>query len=175
MLFSLYSNRSFTASPDQSMDQDGSSGIAEKTNGGILSNGNHSISSIVDPEQNGGDNGDNGGAEVDERVVDPIILRRNVGQQKRWSCKEELAFYRTLMAIGVKGTEDGDENQFSWDEFRQMSKLDKTDEVLNEYFAAFMAMCKRILGLPLLEKEGIKAIQPNTNFASIFSHISVTI
>jgi hypothetical protein len=35
-----------------------------------------------------------------------------------------------------------------------MSKLDKTDDVLNEYFAAFMAMCKRILGLPLLEKEG---------------------
>jgi hypothetical protein len=66
-----------------------------------LSNGNHSISSIVDPEQNGADNG-GGGHDVDERVVDPIILRRNVGQQKRWSCKEELAFYRTLMAIGVK-------------------------------------------------------------------------
>jgi chromodomain-helicase-DNA-binding protein 6 len=89
-----------------------------------------------------------------EPRVEPLVLKRSVLQQKqRWSCKEELSFYRTLVAVGIQPSKD-DDKTVAWDEFRQASKLDKTDEVLNEYYHAFVAMCKKIVGLPLLENEG---------------------
>ena len=46
------------------------------------------------------------------------------------------------------------EDYYQWDDFRQQSKLDKSDEALNEYFKAFMSMCKRTVGLTIQEKEG---------------------
>jgi hypothetical protein len=126
-------------------------------NNGIVSNGNHATSSA---DLNGHLDQRRPAAVDNEPRVEPIILKRNVVQQKqRWSCKEELAFYRTLMAVGVKTSNDSvdegdDENKILWEEFRQISKLDKTDEILNEYFHAFIAMCKKIVGLPQPEKEG---------------------
>ena len=48
-----------------------------------------------------------------------------------------------------------DDETILWDEFRQTSKLDKSDEVLSEYYHAFIAMCKRTVGLPLQEAEGM--------------------
>ena len=75
------------------MDHESSNGVLSNGNG----NGNHSLMS---EEMNGhGHAGPRSGeenAESFEERVDPIILKRSM-PQKRWSCKEELAFYRTLV------------------------------------------------------------------------------
>ena len=57
------------------------------------------------------------------------------------------------MSVGVKASGES-EYHYLWEEFRQLSKLDKSDEGLNEYFKAFMSMCKRTAGLIIHEKEG---------------------
>jgi hypothetical protein len=77
-------------------------------------------------------------------------------QRKRWSRKEEGDFYRTLMAYGVDYSVS--EKKFSWTRFRQLSRIDKFDDVFTDYYQAFVAMCKRILGQPLTEEEGNKSI-----------------
>ena len=119
---------------------------------GIASNGNHETS----PDLNGHfDQRQVANKDNKEPRVEPLVLKRSVLQQKqRWSCKEELSFYRTLVSIGIQKSADDDET-ILWDEFRQTSKLDKSDEVLSEYYHAFIAMCKRTVGLPLQEAEGM--------------------
>lgn len=128
---------------------------------GIASNGNHETSPDLnghfDQRQVAKDNKD-----TKEPRVEPLVLKRSVLQQKqRWSCKEELSFYRTLVSVGIQKSAD-DDAVILWDEFRQTSKLDKTDEVLSEYFHAFVAMCKRTVGLPPQENEG-KALPYESN------------
>jgi len=56
------------------------------------------------------------------------------------------------MAYGVEYSPK--EARFVWDRFRALGRLDnKYDDTLVEYYLAFMAMCKRVAGLPLSEEE----------------------
>ena len=60
--------------------------------------------------------------------------------QKRWNRREEIEFFRTLVAYGVNYNTKG--NQYDWERFKQLSKLDKKfDETLTEYYLAFLDMC----------------------------------
>ena len=91
-----------------------------------------------------------------ERDIHKVELQR-----KRWSRKEEADFYRTLMAYGIEISTTSDK-KYSWTRFRQLSRIDKIDEVLTEYYQAFSSMCKRVLGQPLSDEEGNYSNNLNT-------------
>uniref|UniRef100_A0A670JFG9 Chromodomain helicase DNA binding protein 9 n=1 Tax=Podarcis muralis TaxID=64176 RepID=A0A670JFG9_PODMU len=67
--------------------------------------------------------------------------------QYRWTRREEADFYRVVSTFGV--VFDPDRGQFDWTKFRAMARLHKkTDESLEKYLYAFMAMCRRVCRLP---------------------------
>ena len=73
--------------------------------------------------------------------------------QKRWNRREEIEFFRTLVAYGVNY--DAKTEKFDWERFKQLSKLDKKfDETLTEYYLAFLDMCERLTGKKKSGKQG---------------------
>lgn len=72
--------------------------------------------------------------------------------QSRWTRREEADFYRVVSTFGV--VFDPDRGQFDWTKFRAMARLHKkTDESLEKYLYAFMAMCRRVCRLPSKDGE----------------------
>ena len=73
--------------------------------------------------------------------------------QKRWNRREEIEFFRTLVAYGVNYNPESE--KFDWERFKQLSKLDKKfDETLTEYYLAFVDMCERLTGKKKSSKQG---------------------
>ncbi|XP_078063603.1 chromodomain-helicase-DNA-binding protein 8-like, partial [Mustelus asterias] len=73
-------------------------------------------------------------------------------KQQKWTGREESDFYRVVSTFGVEF--DTQTRQYQWGRFRSIARLDrKTDETLTKYFQMFMAMCRRVCGLPLEEGE----------------------
>ena len=73
--------------------------------------------------------------------------------QKRWNRREEIEFFRTLVAYGVNYNLESE--KFDWERFKQLSKLDKKfDETLTEYYLAFVDMCERLTGKKKSSKQG---------------------
>lgn len=61
----------------------------------------------------------------------------------RWTRREEADFYRVVSTFGV--VYDVQTQRFDWSQFRAFARLDKkTDESLEKYYYAFVAMCKRV-------------------------------
>ncbi len=90
-------------------------------------------------------------AERQERI-EKVMREREREKEKKLTKKEEAEFYRTLVAYGLEYSKD---KRVAWDRFRALSRLDKkTDETMNEYLNAFMASCKKSLGIELTEEEG---------------------
>ncbi len=88
-------------------------------------------------------------------TVQQVLRERDLQKaesRKRWSRKEESDFYRTLVNYGVDFS--AADQKFSWSRFRQMARVDKPDDVLTEYYLAFIAACKKIVGQTLTEEEG---------------------
>ena len=74
--------------------------------------------------------------------------------QKRWNRREEIEFFRTLVAYGVNYNTKC--NKYDWERFKQLSKLDKKfDETLTEYYLAFLDMCEKLTGKKKSSKQGI--------------------
>ncbi|OTF82968.1 hypothetical protein BLA29_001421 [Euroglyphus maynei] len=72
--------------------------------------------------------------------------------QKKWSRREESDFYRVVSSFGIEYNKKTD--TFDWTRFRMYAKLEKKlDETLTEYFKAFYAMCKKVVGRRLTEDE----------------------
>uniref|UniRef100_UPI00398E93CE LOW QUALITY PROTEIN: chromodomain-helicase-DNA-binding protein 7-like n=1 Tax=Pristiophorus japonicus TaxID=55135 RepID=UPI00398E93CE len=91
------------------------------------------------------------------------IARRE--KQQKWTGREESDFYRVVSTFGVEF--DPHTRQYQWGHFRAIARLDrKTDDTLTKYFQLFMAMCRRVCGLPLEEGEGgtlsIDRVKPST-------------
>lgn len=79
--------------------------------------------------------------------------RRLEQQQKKWSKREEIDFYRIASTFGVEYGAEKD--TFEWEKFRDLSKLDKKlDQTLTEYYRAFYAMLKKVCGKKLTLDEG---------------------
>ena len=77
--------------------------------------------------------------------------------QKRWNRREEIEFFRTLVAYGVNYNTKG--SQYDWERFKQLSKLDKKfDETLTEYYLAFLDMCEKLTGKKKSSKQGITIV-----------------
>ncbi len=77
-------------------------------------------------------------ASTQERAV-----MRQIEKQSKWSRREEQNFYRTVSTFGVDCTGSG--GQFVWDRFKEIGQFDKKPtETLNDYFAAFYFMCKKV-------------------------------
>ena len=73
--------------------------------------------------------------------------------QKRWNRREEIEFFRTLVAYGVNYNTKTD--KYDWERFKQLSKLDKKfDETLTEYYLAFLDMCEKLTGKKKKSKQG---------------------
>ncbi|XP_051865740.1 chromodomain-helicase-DNA-binding protein 8-like isoform X1 [Pristis pectinata] len=78
------------------------------------------------------------------------IARRE--RQQKWTGREESDFYRVVSTFGVEF--DPHTRRYQWDRFRAIAHLErKTDETLTRYLQMFMAMCRRVCGLPLEEGE----------------------
>lgn len=61
----------------------------------------------------------------------------------RWTRREEADFYRVVSTFGI--VYDVQRQRFDWTQFRAFARLDKkTDESLEKYYYAFVAMCKRV-------------------------------
>merc|ERR1712088_1072564 len=79
--------------------------------------------------------------------------------QKRWNRREEIEFFRTLVAYGVNY--DAKTEKFDWERFKQLSKLDKKfDETLTEYYLAFVDMCERLTGKKKSSKQESFSVSP---------------
>ncbi|GCC45807.1 hypothetical protein chiPu_0030264, partial [Chiloscyllium punctatum] len=69
-----------------------------------------------------------------------------------WTDREESDFCRVVSTFGVEF--DPQSRQYQWEQFRSIARLDrKTDDTLTQYLQMFMAMCRRVCGLPLEEGE----------------------
>lgn len=67
---------------------------------------------------------------------------------QKWSRREEADFFRAISSFGVEY--DSDLKRYDWNKFRSIGKLDKKlDETLDEYYKAFIIMCKRATSQPL--------------------------
>ncbi|XP_062916127.1 chromodomain-helicase-DNA-binding protein 8-like [Mobula hypostoma] len=78
------------------------------------------------------------------------IARRE--KQQKWTGREESDFYRAVSTFGVEF--EPHTRRYRWDRFRDIARLErKTDETLTRYLQMFMAMCRRVCGLPLEEGE----------------------
>ena len=74
--------------------------------------------------------------------------------QKRWNRREEIEFFRTLVAYGINFNTKT--QKYDWERFKQLSKLDKKyDDTLTEYYSAFMDMCEKLTGKKKTNKQGI--------------------
>ncbi|KAL7978947.1 hypothetical protein Chor_013436 [Crotalus horridus] len=81
----------------------------------------------------------------EEAVLNPKVAAK-IERQQRWTRREEADFYRVVSTFGV--VFDPDRAQFDWTKFRAMARLHKkTDESLEKYLYAFMAMCRRVCRL----------------------------
>merc|ERR1719367_1053798 len=79
--------------------------------------------------------------------------------QKRWNRREEIEFFRTLVAYGVNYNPESE--KFDWERFKQLSKLDKKfDETLTEYYLAFVDMCERLTGKKKSSKQESFSVSP---------------
>uniref|UniRef100_A0A8C6YG49 Chromodomain helicase DNA binding protein 9 n=1 Tax=Naja naja TaxID=35670 RepID=A0A8C6YG49_NAJNA len=82
----------------------------------------------------------------EEAVLNPKVAAK-IERQQRWTRREEADFYRVVSTFGV--VFDPGRAQFDWTKFRAMARLHKkTDESLEKYLYAFMAMCRRVCRLP---------------------------
>uniref|UniRef100_A0A8D2Q5L8 Chromodomain helicase DNA binding protein 9 n=1 Tax=Varanus komodoensis TaxID=61221 RepID=A0A8D2Q5L8_VARKO len=82
----------------------------------------------------------------EEAALNPKMAAK-IERQQRWTRREEADFYRVVSTFGV--VFDPDRAQFDWTKFRAMARLHKkTDESLEKYLHAFMAMCRRVCRLP---------------------------
>jgi len=97
-------------------------------------------------------------AQIPMSNVQVMREREKAEIRRRWSRKEEADFYRTLVNYGVDFSTS--ESKFSWSRFRQMSRIDKPDDVLTDYYLSFIAMCKKIVGQRLTEEEGDMLLKP---------------
>ncbi|XP_069797186.1 chromodomain-helicase-DNA-binding protein 8 isoform X2 [Narcine bancroftii] len=78
------------------------------------------------------------------------IARRE--RQQKWTGREETDFYRVVSTFGVEF--DPQTRLYQWDRFRAIARLHrKSDRTLTRYLQTFMAMCRRVCGLPLEEGE----------------------
>ena len=98
---------------------------------GIASNGNHETS----PDLNGHfDQRQVANKDNKEPRVEPLVLKRSVLQQKqRWSCKEELSFYRTLVSIGIQKSADDDRNVATSSSSKSAKKSSRRDNRTIEF------------------------------------------
>lgn len=71
---------------------------------------------------------------------------------QKWSRREEADFFRAISSFGVEY--DPVKKKHDWNKFRSIGKLDKKlDETLEEYYKAFLIMCKRVTSRPLTADE----------------------
>lgn len=78
---------------------------------------------------------------------------RKLEERQRWSRREEVDFYRTLINHGVEI--DPNTAEYVWENFQRFSRLEgKLEHTLTDYFTSFMAMCKRICKRPISAAEG---------------------
>lgn len=71
---------------------------------------------------------------------------------QKWSRREEADFFRAISSFGVEY--DPDQQRYDWNKFRSIGKLEKKlDETLDEYYKAFIIMCKRATSRPLTSDE----------------------
>ncbi|TRY81834.1 hypothetical protein DNTS_000534 [Danionella cerebrum] len=69
-------------------------------------------------------------------------------RRQRWTRREEADFYRVVSTFGV--VYDVHRQCFDWSQFRAIARLDKkTDDSLEKYYYAFVAMCKRVCRMPI--------------------------
>merc|ERR1712045_369402 len=79
--------------------------------------------------------------------------------QKRWNRREEIEFFRTLVAYGVNFNTKT--KKYDWERFKQLSKLDKKfDETLTEYYSAFLDMCEKLTGKKRSSKQETFSVTP---------------
>ena len=95
--------------------------------------------------------------------------------QKRWNRREEIEFFRTLVAYGVNFNTKT--KKYDWERFKQLSKLDKKfDETLTEYYSAFLDMCEKLTGKKRSSKQGrIHCLTLSKLLSTIFSLIQTYI
>jgi chromodomain-helicase-DNA-binding protein 7 len=78
---------------------------------------------------------------------------------KRWNRREEIEFFRTLVAYGVNFNTKA--NKYDWERFKQLSKLDKKyDDTLTEYYLAFLDMCEKLTGKKRSNKQETFQVTP---------------
>ncbi|CAG0886234.1 unnamed protein product [Cyprideis torosa] len=85
-------------------------------------------------------------------------MRRMDIQQKKWSKKEQAEFQRVIAVFGVefKSTEQ----RYDWTRFRQLAHLEgKYDDTLADYYRAFLAMLKRVVGRRLTPDDEMALMQ----------------
>ncbi|XP_051785343.1 chromodomain-helicase-DNA-binding protein 7 isoform X2 [Erpetoichthys calabaricus] len=83
-----------------------------------------------------------------EAEREAIITER----RQKWTRREEADFYRVVSTFGVMF--DPGKRRFDWNQFRAFARLDKkTDDSLEKYFYAFVAMCRRVCRMPLKSDE----------------------
>lgn len=71
---------------------------------------------------------------------------------QKWSRREEADFFRAISSFGVEYDEE--QKKHNWNRFRAIGKLEKKlDETLEEYYRAFVVMCKKVTSRPLAEDE----------------------
>lgn len=71
---------------------------------------------------------------------------------QKWSRREEADFFRAISSFGVEYDEQ--QKKHNWNRFRAIGKLEKKlDETMEEYYRAFVAMCKKVTSRPLTEDE----------------------
>ncbi|KAG9509780.1 Chromodomain-helicase-DNA-binding protein 7, partial [Fragariocoptes setiger] len=86
--------------------------------------------------------------------------RRRSAAQK-WSRREEADFYRTVSSFGVDYKRD--EQRYDWQKFKTLAKLDKKmDETLDDYYKAFIAMCKKVTSKVEITKGAEKETKDST-------------
>jgi len=89
-----------------------------------------------------------------EQIVREREKLRMELNQRRWSRREEVDFYRFISSFGVEYNKH--RKQYDWNKFRVLSRLEKkTDESMTEYYNAFYTMLKRSCGLKVSEDEGM--------------------
>lgn len=76
--------------------------------------------------------------------------KRSLAQ--KWSRREESDFSKAVSFFGVEYMSD--KKKHDWNKFRSIGKLDKKlDETLEEYYKAFVIMCKKVTSKPLTNVE----------------------
>lgn len=76
--------------------------------------------------------------------------KRSLAQ--KWSRREEADFFRAISSFGVEYDEET--KKHNWNRFRAIGKLEKKlDETMEEYYRAFVIMCKKVTSRSLTEDE----------------------